>query len=195
MSTSLEKVIILAAPSGAGKSTITQFLLLKYPKLAFSVSATTRAPRGNEQDGVAYHFLSLAKFEGLIYQNEFLEYEQVYEGVYYGTLVAELRRIWDLGKVPVLDIDVKGAIAVQKKLGDKSLSIFIMPPSIEVLKERLEKRNTETAESIETRINKAAYEISFSKDFNAIVKNEVLATACEEAEKLLLNFLGPDFIK
>jgi guanylate kinase len=195
MSTSLEKVIILAAPSGAGKSTITQFLLHKYPKLAFSVSATTRAPRGNEQDGVAYHFLSLAKFEGLIYQNEFLEYEQVYEGVYYGTLVAELRRIWDLGKVPVLDIDVKGAIAVQKKLGDKSLSIFIMPPSIEVLKERLEKRNTETAESIETRINKAAYEISFSKDFNAIVKNEVLATACEEAEKLLLNFLGPDFIK
>jgi guanylate kinase len=97
--------------------------------------------------------------------------------------------------VPVLDIDVKGAIAVQKKLGDKSLSIFIMPPSIEVLKERLEKRNTETAESIETRINKAAYEISFSKDFNAIVKNEVLATACVEAEKLLLNFLGPDFIK
>jgi guanylate kinase len=195
MSTSLEKVIILAAPSGAGKSTITQFLLQKYPKLSFSVSATTRAPRGNEQDGVAYHFLSLAKFEGLVYQNEFLEYEQVYEGVYYGTLVSELQRIWDLGKVPVLDIDVKGAIAVQKKLGDKSLSIFIMPPSIEVLKERLEKRNTETADSIETRINKAAYEISFSKDFNAIVKNEVLATACADAEKLLIDFLGPDFIK
>jgi guanylate kinase len=192
---SLKKVIILAAPSGAGKSTITKYLLEQFPRLAFSISATTRTPRGTEQDGVEYHFLSLAKFEGFIYQNEFLEYEQVYEGVYYGTLKSELERIWALGKVPVLDIDVKGAIRVQQQLGAKSLSIFIMPPSVETLKERLLKRQTETAESIQTRIDKAEYEISFSNQFDAIVKNEILETACNDATNLLIAFLGPDFTK
>lgn len=195
MSDALHKVIILAAPSGAGKTTITKYLLERFPRLSFSVSATTRAPRGTEQDGVAYHFLSLAKFEGLIYQNEFLEYEQVYEGVYYGTLKSELARIWALGKVPVLDIDVKGAIHVQQQLGDKSLSIFIMPPSIDALRERLLNRQTETPESIQTRIDKAEYEISFSNQFNAIVKNEVLETACADTANLLLRFLGPEFTK
>ena len=195
MSTSLKKVIILAAPSGAGKTTITKYLLEQFSRLAFSVSATTRAPRGAEQDGVEYHFLSLAKFEGLIEQNEFIEYEQVYEGVYYGTLKSELERIWALGKVPVLDIDVKGAIRVQQQLGEKSLSIFIMPPSIEALKTRLLKRQTETEQSIQTRIDKAEYEISFSNQFNAIIKNEVLATACEEAANILIEFLGPEFTK
>jgi guanylate kinase len=195
MSTPLKKVIILAAPSGAGKTTITAYLLKRFPRLAFSISATTRAPRGQEQDGVEYHFLSLAKFEGLIYQNDFLEYEQVYEGVYYGTLKSELERIWALGKVPVLDIDVKGAIHVQKQLGEKSLSIFIMPPSIEDLRERLLNRKTETPQSIQTRIDKAAYEISFSDQFNAIVKNDILETACEQAANLLINFLGADFTK
>jgi guanylate kinase len=195
MSTSLKKVIILAAPSGAGKTTITKYLLDQFNRLSFSVSATTRAPRGAEQDGVEYHFLSLAKFEGLIYDNEFLEYEQVYEGVYYGTLKSEIDRIWALGKVPVLDIDVKGAIRVQQQLGEKSLSIFIMPPSIEALKTRLLKRQTETEQSIQTRIDKAEYEISFSNQFNAIIKNEVLATACEEAANILIEFLGPEFTK
>ena len=195
MSTSLKKVIILAAPSGAGKTTITKYLLDQFNRLAFSVSATTRAPRGAEQDGVEYHFLSLAKFEGLIDDNEFLEYEQVYEGVYYGTLKSEIDRIWALGKVPVLDIDVKGAIRVQQQLGEKSLSIFIMPPSIEALKTRLLKRQTETEQSIQTRIDKAEYEISFSNQFNAIIKNEVLATACEEAANILIEFLGPEFTK
>jgi len=195
MSTSLKKVIILAAPSGAGKTTITKYLLDQFNRLSFSVSATTRAPRGAEQDGVEYHFLSLAKFEGLIYDNEFLEYEQVYEGVYYGTLKSEIDRIWALGKVPVLDIDVKGAIHVQQQLGEKSLSIFIMPPSIEALKTRLLKRKTETEQSIQTRIDKAEYEISFSNQFNAIIKNEVLATACEEAANILIEFLGPEFTK
>ena len=193
MSTSLKKVIILAAPSGAGKTTITKYLLDQFNRLSFSVSATTRAPRGAEQDGVEYHFLSLAKFEGLIDDNEFLEYEQVYEGVYYGTLKSEIDRIWALGKVPVLDIDVKGAIRVQQQLGEKSLSIFIMPPSIEALKTRLLKRQTE--QSIQTRIDKAEYEISFSNQFNAIIKNEVLATACEEAANILIEFLGPEFTK
>jgi guanylate kinase len=195
MSESLHKVIILAAPSGAGKTTITKYLLERFSRLAFSISATTRAPRGAEQDGVEYHFLSLAKFEGLIYQNEFIEYEQVYNGVYYGTLKSELKRIWDLGKVPVLDIDVKGAIRVQHQLGEKCISIFIMPPSVDVLKERLLNRQTETPESIQTRIDKAEYEISFSNQFNAIVKNEILETACNETANLLIDFLGPDFIK
>lgn len=195
MSDSLRKVIILTAPSGAGKTSITKYLLQHFPRLAFSVSATTRLPRGNEQDGVDYHYISLAKFEGLIYQNEFLEYEMVYEGVYYGTLKSELDRIWNLGKVPVLDIDVKGALHVQKQLGDKSLSIFIMPPSIEVLKERLKNRQTETEASIQTRINKAAYEMSFSNQFNAIIKNDVLETACKETAEILTNFLGPEFTK
>ena len=159
------------------------------PQLSFSVSATTRAPRGNEKDSVEYHFISLAKFEGHIYQNDFLEYEMVYEGVYYGTLQSELTRIWNLGKIPVLDIDVKGAISVQKKLGANSLSIFIMPPSVEVLKERLEKRKTETAESIEMRLDKATYELSFSQEFNAIIQNNDLALACSETEKIITAFL------
>jgi guanylate kinase len=195
MSTSLKKVIILAAPSGAGKTTITKYLLERFSRLAFSVSATTRAPRGAEQDGVEYHFLSLAKFEGLIEQNEFIEYEQVYEGVYYGTLNSELDRIWALGKVPVLDIDVKGAIRVQQQLGATSLSVFIMPPSVEALKERLLKRQTETEQSIQTRIDKAEYEISFSNQFNAIIKNEVLENACQDAANILIDFLGPEFTK
>ena len=117
MSEALHKVIILTAPSGAGKTSIAAYLLKQMPQLSFSVSATTRAPRGNEKQGVEYHFISLEKFEGHIHQNDFLEYEMVYEGVYYGTLQSELTRIWNLGKIPVLDIDVKGAIRVQKQIG------------------------------------------------------------------------------
>lgn len=190
MSEQQKKVIILTAPSGAGKTSITKFLLANYPQLAFSVSATTRAPRGAEQDGVDYHFISPAAFEGHIYQNDFLEYEMVYEGLYYGTLKSELDRIWALGKTPVLDIDVKGAIAIQKQLGEKSLSIFILPPSIEVLKERLEKRNTESPEKVQMRLDKAAYEISFSNQFNAVVKNEILETACTETASLIQDFIS-----
>jgi len=185
-----KKVIILTAPSGAGKTSITQFLLANYPQLAFSVSATTRAPRGAEQDGVDYHFISPAAFEEHIYQNDFLEYEMVYEGVYYGTLKSELDRIWLQGKTPVLDIDVKGAIAIQKQLGNQALSIFILPPSIEVLKERLAKRNTESQEKMQMRLDKAAFEISFSNQFNAVVKNEVLDTACEETAALIQEFIS-----
>ena len=189
MSTSLEKVIILAAPSGAGKTTITQYLLKRFPRLAFSISATTRAPRGAEQDGVEYHFLSLAKFEGLIYENAFLEYEQVYEGVYYGTLKSELARIWALGKVPVLDIDVKGAIHVQQQYPSQSFSLFIEPPSLDELKKRLESRGTETEASIQMRVGKAAFEISFKDHFNQVIINDKLEDACMAAARAIRNFL------
>ncbi len=190
MSEPQKKVIILTAPSGAGKTSITKFLLANYPQLAFSVSATTRAPRGAEQDGIDYHFISPAAFEAHIEQNDFLEYEMVYEGLYYGTLKSELDRIWADGKTPVLDIDVKGAIAIQKQLGDQALSIFILPPSIEVLKERLEKRNTESAEKMQMRLDKAEYEISFSNQFNAVVKNEILENACKETASLIQDFIS-----
>ncbi|MEY4050740.1 MAG: hypothetical protein RL262_1574 [Bacteroidota bacterium] len=190
MPQNLEKVIILTAPSGAGKTSIASYLLNQMPQLSFSVSATTRAPRGNEKDGVEYHFISPTKFEGHINQNDFLEYEMVYEGVYYGTLKSELTRIWNLGKIPVLDIDVKGAIKIQKQLAENCLSIFIMPPSIEVLKQRLENRKTETAENIQMRLDKAAFEISFSNQFNAIIKNNELTMACTETEKVISNFLN-----
>jgi guanylate kinase len=185
-----KQVIILTAPSGAGKTSITQFLLANYPQLAFSVSATTRAPRGAEQNGVDYHFISPAAFEEHINQNDFLEYEMVYEGLYYGTLKSELDRIWAQGKTPVLDIDVKGAIAIQEQLGNQALSIFILPPSIEALKERLASRNTESEEKIQMRLDKAAYEISFSNQFNAVVKNEVLDTACQETAAFIQGFIS-----
>jgi guanylate kinase len=190
MPQNLEKVIILTAPSGAGKTSIASYLLKTLPQLSFSVSATTRAPRGNEKDGVEYHFISPSTFEGHIYQNDFLEYEMVYEGLYYGTLKSELTRIWNLGKIPVLDIDVKGAIKIQKQLAENCLSIFIMPPSIEVLKQRLENRKTETAENIQMRLDKASFEISFSNQFNAIIQNNDLALACTETENVIRNFLN-----
>ena len=190
MSEQQNKVIILTAPSGAGKTSITKFLLANYPQLAFSVSATTRAPRGEEKSGVDYHFIAADTFKKHIIQNDFLEYEMVYEGLYYGTLRSELDRIWAEGKTPVLDIDVKGAIAIQKQLGELALSIFILPPSIEILKERLAKRNTESAEKMQMRLDKAAYEISFSNQFNALVKNDQLATACKETADLIQTFIS-----
>jgi guanylate kinase len=190
MSEQQKKVIILTAPSGAGKTSITKFLLTQYPHLAFSVSATTRAPRGAEQDGVDYHFIAPETFQKHIDQGDFLEYEMVYEGLYYGTLKSELDRIWAKGKTPVLDIDVKGAIAIQKQLGQQAFSIFILPPSLTVLKERLEKRNTESIDKVQMRLDKAEYEISFSDQFNAVVKNDVLATACTETAALIQNFMS-----
>lgn len=189
MSAAFQKVIILTAPSGAGKTSISKYLLQEFPQFAFSISATTRAPRGTEQDGVEYHFISKSTFEGYIYQDAFLEYEMVYEGLYYGTLKSELDRIWNQGKIPLLDIDVKGAIKVQKQLGEKCLSIFIQPPSLEALKERLQKRQTETPESMQMRLDKAAYEISFSHEFNAIIKNDDLETACAETKKIISAFI------
>jgi guanylate kinase len=186
----VNKIIIITAPSGAGKTSITHYLLNKYSNLSFSVSAATRKARSNETDGKDYYFMSLEDFQQKIKENAFVEWEMVYEGKYYGTLKTELERIWQLGKTPVLDIDVKGAIHVQQQFPKTSLSIFIEPPTVSVLKERLLSRGSETAESIAARVNKAAYEISFKEHFNISIVNEDLQKACKEAEKVIGEFLG-----
>ncbi len=183
------KLIIITAPSGAGKTSITHFLLNKYPRLSFSISAATRQPRGREQNGVDYYFMSEEDFRNKIDADAFVEWEMVYEGKYYGTLKSELERIWSQDKIPVLDIDVKGAIHVQQQFAGDCLSIFIEPPSIEELKKRLSGRGSETAESLATRINKASYEISFKHHFNLIIINDHLGKACEEAETAILDFI------
>ncbi|HMZ45228.1 MAG TPA: guanylate kinase [Chitinophagaceae bacterium] len=184
-----EKIIIITAPSGAGKTSITKYLLNKYSNLSFSISAATRLPRKGEVDGKDYYFISTEDFKNKIKNNAFAEWEMVYEGKYYGTLKSELENIWKANKIPVLDIDVKGAIHIQQAYLNKTLSLFIQPPSIAILKERLESRGTETEETIQTRINKAAYEISFCHSFDKIIVNDNLETACKEAEKIIETFL------
>ncbi|MBS1975225.1 MAG: guanylate kinase, partial [Bacteroidetes bacterium] len=159
----MHKLIIITAPSGAGKTSITHYLLKKFPQLSFSISAATRQQRAYEKNGMDYYFMSLEEFQEKIRANEFVEWEMVYEGKYYGTLKAELQRIWGNHQIPVLDIDVKGAIHVQQQYPGTSLSLFIEPPSIDELKARLLSRGTETEESLNARINKASYEISFKQ--------------------------------
>jgi len=185
-----KKIIIITAPSGAGKTSITHYLLHKYPLLAFSVSAATRKARDMERDGVDYYFISVEEFQQKIKENAFIEWEMVYEGKYYGTLKSEIERIWASGKTPMLDIDIKGAIHVQQQFPENSLSIFIEPPSVEELKKRLESRGTETPETIATRVNKANYEISFKDHFDIRIINHQLQTACYETEALISKFLG-----
>lgn len=190
MSSAGNKLIMLTAPSGAGKTSITRYLIGKYPQLSFSISATTRSPRGTEKDGVEYYFISLDEFHEKIHANAFIEWEMVYEGKYYGTLKTELERIWREGRVPVLDIDVKGAIHVQEQLEGDCLSVFIEPPSIDELLRRLESRGTESAESLSTRISKASYELSFKHHFNHVIINDDLEKACAETEAAIKKFLG-----
>jgi guanylate kinase len=183
------KIIIITAPSGAGKTSITHYLLRTFPQLAFSVSAATRQARGNEKNGVDYYFISLDDFKNKIQHNEFVEWEMVYEGKYYGTLKSELQRMWDNNQVPVLDIDVKGAIHVRQQYPDTSLTIFIEPPSVEVLRKRLQSRGTETEESLAARVNKASYEISFKDQFDVCILNDNLDKACKEANDVVAAFL------
>jgi guanylate kinase len=184
------KIIIITAPSGAGKTSITHYLMRTFPQLAFSVSAATRQARGNEKHGADYYFISMEEFKERIQHNEFVEWEMVYEGKYYGTLKSELERIWNNQQVPILDIDVKGAIHVKQQFPDSSLSIFIEPPSVGVLKARLESRGTETAESLAARVNKAAYEISFKDQFDTDIVNDDLEKACKQAKEIVAEFLG-----
>lgn len=185
-----KKIIIITAPSGAGKTSITRYLLSLYPQLAFSISAATRLPRGSEKNGVDYYFISEDQFREHIRNDDFMEWEMVYEGKYYGTLKQEMERIWNNKQVPMLDIDVKGAIHVQKEYPHNTLSIFIEPPSVDELKKRLESRGTETSESLQARINKASYEMSFKHHFDHIIVNDNLEKACKVAEKLILDFLA-----
>lgn len=184
-----QKIVIIAAPSGAGKTSIVRCLLERMPEqLAFSVSCTTRSPRPGETNGVEYYFTDVEEFERKIAAGELIEWEMVYFGKYYGTPVSELERIWNLGKTPLLDIDVKGGMNVRKQF-PHSLSIFIDPPSLEELARRLHARGTETPESLDARINKATYEMSFKSDFDHVVLNENLDVACEETMRLIRNFL------
>jgi guanylate kinase len=185
-----QKILIITAPSGAGKTSITRYLMKKFPVLEFSVSAATRQPRNNEKDGVDYYFISMEDFKQKIQHKEFAEWEMVYEGKYYGTLKSELKRIWSLDKVPVLDIDVKGAIHVQQQYPENTLSIFVEPPSVNELQSRLQGRGTESAESLEARLNKASYELSFKDQFDKVVINHNLEEACATAEKLVAAFLN-----
>ena len=193
MNTSNHKIIIIAAPSGAGKTSITRYLLNQFPdQLAFSISAATRQPRGQEKDGREYYFITPELFRQKIAEDAFIEWEMVYEGKYYGTLRSEIQKIWDQGKIPILDIDIKGAVNVQKQYPNQSISLFIEPPSVEELRKRLEFRGTETPESIEARISKATYELSFKENFDHIILNDELAKACKEAGEIVSDFLHSD---
>jgi len=192
---SSHKIIIITAPSGAGKTSITKHLLKTFPdELVFSVSAATRQKRSYEEDGVDYYFMSVDDFKEKIQHGAFVEWEMVYEGKYYGTLKSEIHRIWKEEKAPLLDIDVKGAVHVQQQHPEKSLSIFIEPPSVDELKKRLNTRGTETPESIATRVNKAAYELSFKEHFDKVIVNDDLEKACTEAEVIVRSFLKASLV-
>jgi guanylate kinase len=184
------KLIIITAPSGAGKTSITKHLMNVFPQLSFSISAATRQARGIEKNGTDYYFISMDEFKQKIQHNEFVEWEMVYEGKYYGTLKSELERIWNGSKIPVLDIDVQGAIHVQQQYPETSLTLFIEPPSVDELKKRLQSRGTETAESLAARVNKASYELSFKEQFDKIIVNDNLTKACEKAEAIVIAFIN-----
>jgi guanylate kinase len=187
---SFNKIIVVTAPSGAGKTSITKHLVKTFPQLAFSISAATRQPRSYETNGVDYYFISAEDFEQKIQRKEFAEWEMVYEGKYYGTFKSELQRIWNNNQIPLLDIDVKGAIHMQRQYPESLLTLFIEPPSIDELKKRLESRGTESAESLQARINKASYELSFKNHFDKSIVNDFFERACKEAEDIVREFLA-----
>lgn len=182
-------IIVFSAPSGSGKSTLINYLMQEVSGLTFSVSATSRAPRGTERDGVEYHFLSPERFRQLIRENAFIEYEEVYAGTYYGTLKSEVDSRLARGEDIVLDVDVKGALNVKRIYSQRALLIFIQPPSIDALRHRLELRHTDSADKIEQRLSKAAYELSFAPQFDRIIVNDDLATAQQEVVKTVQDFL------
>lgn len=186
------KAVIFSAPSGSGKSTIVSHILKLHPELKFSVSAASRAPRGDEKNGVAYWFISADEFRKRIADDEFVEYEEVYPGSFYGTLKSEVERIWDNGDAIIFDVDVKGGVNLKKYFGDRALSVFIQAPSVEVLRQRLVGRATDSPEAIERRVAKAAEEMTYANKFDHIIVNDDLQKAYADAEKLVDDFLGKE---
>ncbi|MFT4737950.1 MAG: guanylate kinase [Cyclobacteriaceae bacterium] len=184
------KAFIFSAPSGSGKTTVVRHLLKTFPELSFSVSATTRAPRGAEQDAVDYYFLSLEEFKSKMATDELLEWEEVYDGRYYGTLLEEVERIWSAGKHVVFDVDVEGGINLKKKLGDQALSIFIKVTDLHTLRNRLEGRDTDSEEEIIRRVEKAVLEIRFESEFDEVIVNDELSSTLVTAEKLISRFIN-----
>ena len=185
------KLIIVSAPSGSGKSTIVNWLMQEHPELRlyFSISCTSRAPRGTEQNGVEYFFLTPEEFKEKIQTGEFLEYEEVYENRFYGTLKAQVEHQREQGQNVVFDVDVKGGVNIKKHYGKKALSLFIQPPSIEELRRRLEGRGTDTPEAIEQRLSKAEYELTFAPQFDRVIINDDLDIAKQETLKVISDFL------
>ena len=185
------KLIIVSAPSGSGKSTIVNWLMQEHPelKLYFSISCTSRAPRGTERDGVEYFFLTPDAFKEKIANEEFLEYEEVYENRFYGTLKAQVERQREAGQNVVFDVDVKGGVNIKKHYGDDALSLFIQPPSVAELRKRLEHRGTDTPEAIEQRLAKAGYEMTFAPQFDHVIVNDDLEKAKQETLRVVSDFL------
>jgi len=188
--TKLNKVVIFCAPSGSGKTTIVKHLLSVDNRLAFSVSACTRNKRANEEHGKDYYFLSHEEFKQRITNNEFLEYEEVYGGNFYGTLKSEVDRIWAMGKAVIFDVDVEGGLNIKKHFGDKALAVFVKPPSVEVLEQRLRYRSTETEETLFRRLQKAVREMDYADKFDAIVFNHDLQEAISQSRQLVTEFLN-----
>ena len=186
----MDKLIIISAPSGAGKTTIVHELMKDETlNLMFSVSAASRKPRENEIDGKDYYFLSIEEFKKKIDNNEFIEWEEVYKNQFYGTLKSEAQRIWDLNKNIIFDVDVKGGLNIKKQFKNNSLAIFVKPPSIEELKNRLQNRGTETEASLNKRVEKTEYELTFASEFNKIIINDNLEKAINETKNIITNFI------
>ena len=183
------KCIIFSAPSGAGKTTIVHALLNSMPQLAFSVSACSRAPRGKEIDGVDYHFLTADEFRNKIQNDEFVEWEEVYSDMYYGTLKSEIERIWSLGKTVVFDVDVVGGLNLKKNFKEQALAVFIQPPSLTILEQRLRNRKTDSEEKIQIRLAKSIQELERATEFDVIIENNVLEVAIEKSKKLVIEFI------
>ena len=190
MSMNKDKIIIFSAPSGSGKSTLINHLMSKMDVFEFSISATSRAPRGTEQNGVEYYFLTPEEFKQKIANDEFLEYEEVYTDKFYGTLKSEVERIIKAGKVAIFDVDVKGGMNIKKFYGDEAMSIFIQPPSVEVLRERLIGRATDAPEVIATRVAKAEEELTYAPRFDQVVVNDVLEEAQAQVLALVMEFIN-----
>lgn len=184
------KTLIFSAPSGSGKSTIVNHILGLHPEIEFSISATSRAPRGTEQNGKEYWFFSADEFRQLIKEDKFVEYEEVYAGSYYGTLKSEVEKIWAKGHVIIFDVDVKGGVNLKKYFGDSALSVFVQAPSVEELRRRLVNRNTDSPEAIERRVAKAAEEMTYAPKFDYVLVNDDLEKAFKEAEEKIDSFLA-----